>query len=199
MNMRSLSILTCLALVPAIGLAQEGPSFDCAQAESSAEKLICEDTELAALDRRLADRFAAAVTAAQSLDVGADETTDTLRAMQRGWISGRDECWKEPDLRACVKSEYLQREAELVAELMLEPPSQTLELVCGQRALTVDTFATEFSGIRVEEGDSVYIGAQFAADTPGTYYLRSAGGLVMGDGAPRVSDVYGKKTTCEIR
>lgn len=199
MTPRSIAILACLTLMPAAGLAQDGPAFDCAKAESSAEKLICEDAELAALDRRLADRFAAAVEVAEGLDVGAAEATDTLRATQRGWISGRDECWKEPDLRVCVETEYLQREAELVAEFMLEAPSETLELICGPRALTVDTFATDLPGLRVEEGDSVYIGAQLAMDSPDTYYMRSAGGLVMGDGAPRVSDVYGEEMACEIR
>ncbi|MAY86163.1 MAG: hypothetical protein CML02_05515 [Pseudooceanicola sp.] len=199
MTPRSISLLACLALSPAAGLAQEGPAFDCAKAESSAEKLICEDAELAALDRRLADRFAAAVQVAEGLDVGAEEATNTLRAMQRGWISGRDECWKEPDLRVCVETEYLQREAELVAEFMLEPPSETVELTCGPRALTAMTFATDLPGLRVEEGDSVYIGAQLAMDSPGTYYMRSAGGLVMDGDTTRVSDAYGEEHACQTR
>lgn len=191
--------LACLALSPTAALAQEGPAFDCAKAESSAEKLICEDAELAALDRRLADRFAAAVQVAEGLDVGAEEATNTLRAMQRGWISGRDECWKEPDLRVCVETEYLQREAELVAEFMLEPPSETVELTCGPRALTAMTFATDLPGLRVEEGDSVYIGAQLAMDSPGAYYMRSAGGLVMDGGTTSVSDAYGEEHACQPR
>jgi uncharacterized protein len=199
MTLRSISLLATLTLSAFAALAQDGPAFDCSKAESSAEKLVCDDADLAALDRRLADRFAAAVDVAEGLDVDAEETTNTLRAMQRGWISGRDECWKEPDLRVCVETQYLQREAELVAEFMLEPPSETLELICGTRALTVDTFATALPGVRVEEGDSVYIGAQLAMDTPGDYYLRQTGGLVTGDGAPRVSDVYGEETDCNVR
>jgi uncharacterized protein len=200
MTLRSVSLLATLTLSAFAALAQDGPAFDCSKAESSAEKLVCDDADLAALDRRLADRFAAAVDVAEGLDVDAEESTNTLRAMQRGWISGRDECWKEPDLRVCVETRYLQREAELVAEFMLEPPSETLELICGTRALTVDTFATALPGVRVEESDSVYIGAQLAMDTPGNYYLRQAGGLVIGDGAaPRVSDVYGEETDCNVR
>jgi uncharacterized protein len=150
MTLRSISLLATLTLSAFAALAQDGPAFDCSKAESSAEKLVCDDADLAALDRRLADRFAAAVDVAEGLDVDAEETTNTLRAMQRGWISGRDECWKEPDLRVCVETQYLQREAELVAEFMLEPPSETLELICGTRALTVDTFATALPGVRVE-------------------------------------------------
>lgn len=193
------SIVAYLALPPFAALAQDEPAFDCAEAESSAEKLVCDDADLAALDRRLAERFAAAVAVAEGLDTDSEETTNTLRAMQRGWISGRDECWKEPDLRVCVESEYLRREAELVAEFMLEPPSETVELICGSRALTVDTFSTVLPGVRVEEGDRVYFGAQLSSSTPGTYYLRQAGGLVMGDGVPRVSDAYGDETDCQIR
>ncbi|MAQ86100.1 MAG: hypothetical protein CMH12_23375 [Maritimibacter sp.] len=199
MTPRSLLLLAGLMLLPVAVQAQDGPSFDCAKAESSAEKLVCDDADLAALDRRLTDRFAAAVEVAEGLDVDAEELTKTLRAMQRGWISGRDDCWKEPDLRACVETAYLRREAELVAGFMLEQPSEVVELICGPRALTVETFPTALAGVRVEEGDSVYIGAQFGADTPGTYYLRQAGGLVMGDGAPRLSDVHGEETECEVR
>lgn len=199
MTLRSLSLLASLALCPAAGLAQDGPAFDCAKAESSAEKLVCDDADLAALDRRLADRFAAAVAVAEGLDVGAEDTTKTLRAMQRGWISGRDECWKEPDLRACVETAYLRREAELVAEFLLEPPSEVVELICGPRALTVELFATELPGIRLEEGDTVAIGAQVGADTPGSYYLRQWGGLEMGGEAPRVSTVQGNETSCQMQ
>lgn len=197
MTPRSISLLAFLAISPAAGLAQDGPAFDCGKAESSAEKLICEDAGLAALDRRLADRFAAAVGVAEGLDVGAKGATNTLRAMQRGWISGRDDCWKEPDLRLCVETEYLQREAELVAEFMLEPPSETFELTCGPRALTAMIFPSALPGLRVEEGDSVYIGAQTAMDTPGTYYMRSAGSLVMTGGTTSVSDAYGEEHACE--
>ncbi|MWB79640.1 DUF1311 domain-containing protein [Pseudooceanicola sp. 216_PA32_1] len=198
MTLRSMSLLASVALCPVAALAQDGPAFDCAKAQSSAETLICQDPGLAALDRRLADRFAAAVAVAEGLDTGAEETTRTLRAMQRGWISGRDECWKEPDLRVCVETEYLRREAELVAEFLLEPPSQTLRLTCGPRALGVELFATELPGIRVEEGDKVAIGAQYGPDTPGSYYLRQWGGLEMGD-APRISDVQGVETTCQTQ
>ncbi len=199
MTPRSIPLLACLVLSPAAGLAQDGPAFDCANAESSAEKLVCHDADLATLDRRLADRFAAAIEVAEGLGVGAEEETNTLRAMQRGWISGRDECWKEPDLRACVEKEYLQREAELVAGFMLEAPSETFELICGPRALTVDIFATDLPGLRVEEGDSVYVGAQLETDTPGTYYMRSAGGLVMDADTITISDVHSEETACEIR
>lgn len=33
--------------------------------------------------------------------------------MQRGWIKGRNECWKADDLRQCVLTNYQQRITEL--------------------------------------------------------------------------------------
>ena len=77
------------------------PSFDCTAAQSDAEQLICGDADLAMLDLRLDDRFAAAIAVAEGLDAGAEEAASTLPAYQRGWVSGRDECWKSDDLNAC--------------------------------------------------------------------------------------------------
>lgn len=138
------------------------PSFDCAAASSTVETLICSDAELAALDTRLADRFAAAVTAAEGLDAGADEAVATLRAYQRGWISGRDDCWKSDDLRACVKAEYLRREGQLVAEWMLEQPVRMQDYTCGDNAANVVSvfyFDTALPAIRLEYGDGIDVGS----------------------------------------
>ncbi|WP_334178513.1 MliC family protein [Pseudoxanthomonas sp.] len=75
------------------------PSFDCANAESQAEKLVCADATLAALDRQLAARQA--------------EANDRDPAVQRGWAKGRDECWKAEDARVCVLEAYKTRLVEL--------------------------------------------------------------------------------------
>ena len=103
-----------LLTLPAAGIAAS-PSFDCAKANSAAEELICAEDALAQLDARMAQTYAQALTAAM-------DDADTLRAMQRGWIKGRDDCWKANDLRTCVSDAYLLREAELVAKWMLQPP-----------------------------------------------------------------------------
>ena len=79
---RTLAILIPLMAAPIFG--QASPSFDCSKAESSAEKLVCEDAELARLDRLGADRYAAALDAVRGLDSGASEAEDQLRASQRG-------------------------------------------------------------------------------------------------------------------
>lgn len=155
--------LAALALLaaPAAALAQDGPSFDCARAETGAEKLVCADPALAALDRRVAAHFAAALDVARGLDAGAAEAEATLRAYQRGWIGGRDECWKAADERACVKDAYLRREAELVAEWMLDAPTATTFWTCGgspANEVVTMFFDTPLPAVRFERGDSIDTG-----------------------------------------
>ena len=139
--------------------AQEGPSFDCSKAESSAEELVCADAELAALDRRVAERFAAALEVIRGLDTGAEEAEAELRAWQRGWIGGRDECWKAEDLRECVLFSYQSREAELVTEWMLEESVNTVEYICEDNSsFFAMFFATELPSVRIERGDTISTG-----------------------------------------
>lgn len=81
------------------------PSFDCAKAESEAETMVCADYGLAALDNRLAEVYASELT-----KPGASKD---MAATQRGWVKGRDECWKADDKKLCVEEEYRTRIAEL--------------------------------------------------------------------------------------
>jgi uncharacterized protein YecT (DUF1311 family) len=153
-------------------VAQDGPSFDCAKAESSAEKLVCSDAALTILDRRLADRYAAALKVAGGLDAGAAEAEGELKAYQRGWVKGRDECWKEADVRACVQQTYLRREGELVASWLLEPAQATARWMCdGNPANEIVTtfFATELPSVRIEYGDSVDTGSLTPAASGARY------------------------------
>ncbi|MEW9836457.1 MliC family protein [Mesorhizobium marinum] len=152
---------SALAVVGGVSLAEDGPSFDCAKAESSAEKLVCGDAELTGLDRLVADRFAAALAVARGLDSGADKAEKELLAYQRGWIKGRDECWKDDDPRACVKWQYERREAELVTQFMLEKPSATVFWSCGgnpSNEVVTSFFETKLPSVRFERGDSIDTG-----------------------------------------
>ncbi len=81
------------------------PSFSCAgEGLSSAEQAVCANAELAGLDLQLHEAF-------QALLEQADDTAleSHLKAVQRGWIKGRDECWKSPPVEACVEREYRER------------------------------------------------------------------------------------------
>lgn len=154
--MRILLALTLVFLFPALSEAE--PSFDCGKAESAAEELVCSDAGLANLDGRLAAVFEAALATASGLDAGRDEAVTALKAMQRGWIKGRDECWKVDDLAACVEAAYLTREAELVATWMLREPYTEAAWQCGgnpANEVHVMYFDTELPAIRVEYGDGV--------------------------------------------
>ncbi|MEO0760602.1 MAG: MliC family protein [Pseudomonadota bacterium] len=181
-----LAVLSVLVwAVPAVG--QEGPSFDCARASSSAEELVCEDAALAALDQRLAARFGAALAAAEGLDAGAGEAVATLRAMQRGWIKGRDDCWKAVDLRICVEDAYLTREGELVAGWMLEAPTAVVAYACADNPadeVVAHFFATERPSVRLEYGDSIETGVLVPAASGSRYAAGFGRGLwVRGDEA----------------
>ncbi len=149
-------------LVAATVAGQSGPSFDCSKAESSAEELVCADADLARLDRLVAERYALALEVVRGLDAGAAEAEDELRAIQRGWIGGRDECWKAEDLRACVEDSYLRREGELVARWFLEEPTGIAFWACdGNPANEVVTyfFDTELPSVRFERGDTIDTGS----------------------------------------
>jgi uncharacterized protein len=116
--------LVALALAP-LAHAQSGPSFGCDPApESTVEKLICKDAPLAALDRKLADVYQAASAKAEGA------AASTLTAMQRGWIKGRNDCWKDANVAACVTRSYQTRIAELQAGFRLIEPTAVARYDC---------------------------------------------------------------------
>ncbi|WP_429041527.1 MliC family protein [Aeromonas media] len=99
-------LLGTLALMPLLASAAT-PSFDCTKAHSAAEQLVCQDAGLAALDNELATLYPKAMNQLSA------EQQKTEKAMQRGWIKGRNECWKESDSRQCVEESYQLRITEL--------------------------------------------------------------------------------------
>lgn len=83
------------------------PSFECTKAKGAAEALICKDAGLAALDNELSALYPKAIARFSP------EQQKTERAIQRGWIKGRNDCWKADDLRQCVEESYQIRITEL--------------------------------------------------------------------------------------
>jgi uncharacterized protein/heat shock protein HslJ len=101
-------LVLALAAVPAASAARQAqPAFDCSKASGQVETLICGDAALATLDRRMAEVYNAAMKQWPA-DVAAEQ-----RAVQRGWIKGRNDCWKDADPRACTEREYRTRIVEL--------------------------------------------------------------------------------------
>jgi uncharacterized protein len=83
------------------------PSFDCAKASHEVELLICKDAALAEMDHTLNSLYHTLMKHTPASRQG------TLKAEQRGWVKGRNDCWKASDMRGCVASEYQARIAEL--------------------------------------------------------------------------------------
>ena len=132
--------------------ADNGPSFDCTKAkDGSIESTICADAGLSALDRKLAEVYGEAAKRASN------EQPPTPKAEQRGWIKGRDECWKSDDKPVCIREEYQHRIVELQARYRLVPSIGPVFYACeGNRAngVVVTFFETEPPTLIAECGDS---------------------------------------------
>jgi uncharacterized protein len=128
------------------------PSFDCAKATGTIEKMICNDEALAALDRRLAEVYVAAIQKAFN------EHPPVLKAEQRGWIKGRNDCWKSAFKRNCVDQSYRRRIAELQARYRLVPANGPFWYSCDEdprNEVVVTFFKTDPPTLEAERGDQV--------------------------------------------
>ena len=159
-------VMACLALALVTApLRAEGPAFDCAKADGAVEELICQDEGLAALDRTLDGVYKAALAKA------GNERPPVLKAEQRGWIGGRNDCWKAqgPDdpvfltaswqatsVRECVEGQYRIRISELQALYRLVPGKGPVFYACeGNPAneVVATFFQTDPPTARLERGD----------------------------------------------
>lgn len=150
-----------LALLASPALGQSGPAFDCAKAEHEIEELICQDGELAAKDRKLADVYKQAIAAMEKVDAGGPEAIQELKTYQRGWIGGRNECWKAEDKRQCTADIYDRRIAELQAKYFLVEGGSPVFYTCNGNPADeiVATFIpTEPPSVRLERGDTTKVG-----------------------------------------
>jgi len=130
-----------------------GPAFDCSKPlAGSIEELICRDADLARLDRQLAEVFIAATAKA------GNEHPPLLKAEQRGWIKGRNDCWKSDDPRTCTEASYHQRISELQARYRLVPQIGPVFFACeGNPAneVVATFFRTDPPSLIAERGDQV--------------------------------------------
>ncbi len=130
-----------------------GPSFNCDNVEAnSIAEMICKDNDLAALDRKLSIIYSAAAKKATN------EHPPVLKAEQRGWIRGRNECWKAEDKHACVQDEYKRRVVELQARYRLVQSNGPVRFICDENPaneVIVTFFQTDPPTLIAERGDSV--------------------------------------------
>jgi uncharacterized protein len=181
-------------------LAQPAPTFDCGKAEHEIEILICQDEELAAKDRKLAEVYSQAIAAMEKVDAGGQEAIRELKTMQRGWIGGRNDCWKAADKRQCAIDSYDRRTAFLQARYFLVEGSKPVYYDCDDNPRIVATFIpTDPPSVRLERGDSLEIGVLSPAAS-GSRYDAEFGVYfwTKGDEA-QVAWPQENQFTCEVR
>lgn len=194
----SLAVLSLSA--PA--LAQSGPAFDCSKAEHEIEDLICKDEELAAKDRKMAEVYKQAIAAMEKIDAGGPEAIQELKTFQRGWIGGRNECWKAEDKRNCTADAYDRRIAEIQAKYFLIEGGAPVFYMCNNNPADeiVATFIpTEPPTVRLERGDTTKV-ATLSPSASGSRYDADFGIYfwIKGDKA-QVAWPQGNEISCIVQ
>lgn len=172
--------------------AAEGPAFACDKVEKgSIAALVCQDAGLSALDRQLASVYAAASKRA------VNEQPPTLKAEQRGWIKGRDECWKSEDKRACVAESYQLRIVELQARYRLVESIGPVTWQCDgnpHNEVITTFFKTNPGTLIAERGDQSSLmtqqpsgsGTRYAGRNESYWEHQGEATIVWGYGAPEL-------------
>jgi uncharacterized protein len=141
--------------------------------------LICSDASLATLDRKLDSVYKAAGAKAQG------KLLTQLKTEQRGWVKGRDECWKTQNgsptwltaswtaqsVKECVEGQYRIRTSELQSVWRLVPP-KTISYACENNPaneVVANFFATDPPTIRLERGDRTVTMWQVGPASDGKY------------------------------
>lgn len=187
-----LLLVTATLGMPAHAHAGVAPSFDCANVEAgSIEADICASDDLAILDLKMDDVYR------QARHKATNEHPPTLAAEQRGWIKGRNECWKSPDRLTCIRDQYQFRIAELQALYRLVssdgPHLYTCDDAPGSEVI-VTHFTTTPSTLIAERGDSVSLMYLFNDD--GIYQGRNETLITKGDVATVIWGYGAKPIEC---
>ncbi|UIP26691.1 MliC family protein [Photobacterium sp. TLY01] len=164
------------------------PSFECTGvADGSIEAMVCQDEALAALDNKLSEVYQ------QAADKATNEHPPTLKAEQRGWVKGRNECWKADDKKSCTESEYQRRIAELQARYALIQATATVTYRCTDQPgseVIATYYPTDPSTLIAERGDSVSLMYQ-QQSASGTKYVGRNESLWEHQGEAKITWGYG--------
>lgn len=165
------------------------PSFDCSKSPGEFEQMVCKDPVLAALDVQLADTFK------QALAKATDK--DTLQATQRGWIKGRDDCWKADDKPSCVREAYIVRIVDLRIQQNLVVIPSAVEYRCddNSKPFTAAFYNDEPRAAVLTWGDDQAI-VPAAVSASGARYAAQGVEFWEHQGEASV-DFYGNKLTCK--
>jgi glyoxylase-like metal-dependent hydrolase (beta-lactamase superfamily II)/membrane-bound inhibitor of C-type lysozyme len=176
-----------------------GPDFDCSKAEHEIEILVCDNVALSALDRRLADIYRQALTALETVVDSRDALT-YLKAEQRGWIKGRNDCWKAADRIACARNAYVMRAVELQARYFLVDGTAPVFYACDDNSEIVATFIpTDPPTVRLERGDTLKVGRLVPAAS-GARYEADFGTSFWTKGNEAIAEwPQGNRFDCRVR
>jgi uncharacterized protein len=143
----------CARVQQALDAARRAPVCRVRIAPGSIEGLTCRRASLATLDLQLAALYQQARAKAGT------ERPPVLAAEQRGWLRGRNDCWKAgegDDARAaCVAESYRQRILELQTRYRLVPVDATARWRCSDGSEVVMSYfnATQPPSLIAERGD----------------------------------------------
>ncbi|QYJ78956.1 MliC family protein [Shewanella acanthi] len=187
------ALIASFALLCGAAMAKDAPSFDCTKvAAETIEALVCQDEGLSQFDKQLSEVYQSAS------DKAKNEQPPILKAMQRGWVKGRNECWKSEDKRACVASSYQTRIAELQAQYRLVDMKGPLFYVCNANPaneVAVSYFKTEPATLIAEYGDQTSLmfvqpsgsGAKYQGRNESFWEHQGEAKIVWGYGAAAMS------------
>jgi len=181
---------------PAVG-ASTHPSFDCSEAVGTVEQLICADSALTALDVQLERVWHEVLErSADNVDI------DLIRAEQRGWIKGRNDCWKSDEVRQCVLTSYRLRIAELQARWRLVPQRGPFFFFCDDspaNEVIATYFDTDPPAAVLERGDQTVIAFLEPAASGSLYQGRNVTFWTKDDEATLTWGWEAPRLRCEIR
>jgi uncharacterized protein len=99
-----------------------------------------------------------------------------LKAEQRGWVAGRNDCWKAADRAQCVSESYRLRIAELQARYALLKATGPVRFQCDglpAKEVIATFYPTEPATLLAEFGDSVSLMYQQPAASGSKYQGRN--------------------------
>ena len=168
--MKTMMLLAGVLAAPVLFAGSAQAAFSCPKDAHEIELLICKTESLQKLDEQLNDVYKKALAAATKTPGKQDEKL--LKTIQRGWIGGRNDCWKDADQMKCTTDSYTRRISGLQAEWMLAKAAEPVFYTCnGNPADEIVFTAMETTPptARLEHGDETIIAWQTPADT-GTRY-----------------------------
>jgi len=188
-----LSIILSVSYGPTVGTASASdPSFDCSKIhKGSIEEMICKDEALSTIDRKMARVYAEASNKA------VNEHPPVLKPEQRGWVKGRNDCWKSEDKRKCVEESYRLRIAELQARYRLVPAKGPANYICNgdpRNEVVVSFFQTQPPTLIAERGDQVSLmylqpsgsGSKYQGRNESLWEHQGEASIVWGYGNPEM-------------